>query len=188
MKRIIKSMSKEYIANSLIFVEKVFIDSEDKESGALVRRIVEEIRSKKYYLPELDLIMVNEFDEIIGFIMFSRIHLGGKFSDSLLMLNPVAVRTDLQRQHISKQLIEYGFDMAKKMGYKAVIVEGNPQNYRNRGFETSSGYGITAGKSIDLPSVECLMVKELVANGLKNISGVLEYTDYSNMVGGDSNE
>ena len=35
-----------------------------------------------------------------------------------------------------------------------------------------------AGKSVDLPAPECLMVKELEENTLERISGVLEYTDY----------
>ena len=37
------------------------------EEGKTVRKLVEEIRSKKYYLPELELIMTGETDRIIGF-------------------------------------------------------------------------------------------------------------------------
>lgn len=66
MKRIIKSMTKEYTQASLELVERVFTESEGKENGIIVRELVEEIRSKKYYIPELELIMVNEADEVIG--------------------------------------------------------------------------------------------------------------------------
>ena len=113
--------------------------------------------------------------------MFSGFHLGGRFKDELLLLSPVAVKIECQRQHISKELIEYGFELAKKMGYKAVIVEGNPQNYRSRGFMTSADFGIVAAESVGLPAVECLMVKELCENALEHISGVVEYTDYKNL-------
>ena len=41
-------------------------------------------------------------------------------------------------------------------------MEGNPMNYRSRGFVTSKDYGITAHESVGLPVVECLMVKELI--------------------------
>ena len=64
------------------------------------------------------------------------------------------------------------------MGYKAVIVEGNPMNYRSRGFVTSADYGITAHESVGLPAPECLMVKELVPGGLDGIKGVVSYADY----------
>lgn len=181
MQRIIKSMSKEYEQKALDMVEKTFTDSEDEENAKIVRRLVEEIRSMDTYIPQMELIMVNENDEIIGFAMFSKFHIENKYIDELLILTPVAVRTNLQRQHISKELIEYGFDLGAKLEYKAVLVEGNPQNYNARGFRTSADYGIIAGESVHLPAPECLMVKELVPNGLKNIKGIVEYTDYKSL-------
>ena len=175
--RTIQSMEEKYLLPSLELVEQVFTDHESEEEGKMVRGLVEEIRSKKYYLPELELIMVED-GEVIGYVMFSRFHLEGKYEDELLILTPAAVKTELQRQHISKALIEYGFEKARELGYKAVIVEGNPMNYRSRGFVTSVDYGITAHKSVGLPAVECLMVKELVPGGLEGIHGQLCYTDY----------
>lgn len=184
MERIIKSMNKRYEKRALEFVEKVFTEYENHSEGILVRKLVGEIRSKDFYLPQLELIMVNENDEIIGFAMFSAFHLQGKYRDELLLLSPVAVKTELQRQHISKELIEYGFEKAVLLGYKAVIVEGNPANYTSRGFMTSADYGIYAGESVGLPAIECLMVKELVPNALENIRGIVEYTDYKTLMGG----
>ena len=178
MTRIVKSMEDKYLLESKELVRKVFTESEDEESGNLVGRLVEEIRSKKYYHPETEIIMVNEADEVIGYAMFSRFHLEGKYEDELLLLTPVAVKTELQRQHISKELIEYGFEVAKKLGFKVVLVEGNPQNYRNRGFDSSYKYGIEATESVHLPHPDCLMVKELEAGALEHISGMLDYSFY----------
>ena len=177
--RIIKSMEEKYLLPALELVEKVFTESECAENGKLVRSLVEEIRSKRFYLPELELIMVDgDTDEVIGYVNFSRFHLDGKYEDELLLLSPVAVKTELQRQHISKELIEYGFEKAKGLGYKAVIVEGNPMNYRSRGFVTSAPFGITAHESVGLPAPECLMVKELIPGGLTGIQGQVAYSDY----------
>ena len=176
--RIIKSMEEKYLLPALELVEKVFTESECEESGKLVRSLVEEIRRKRFYLPELELVMVDETDAIIGYVNFARFHLGGKYEDELLLLSPVAVKTELQRQHISKELIEYGFEKSKKLGYKAVIVEGSPKNYRSRGFVTSAPFGITAHESVGLPAPECLMVKELIPGGLAGIKGEVCYSDY----------
>ena len=178
MNRIMKSMEEKYLLSTLELVDAVFTAHSDKEEGQLVRSLVKEIRAKKYYLPELELIMVDETDSPIGYCMFSRFHLEGKYDNELLILTPVAVKTELQRQHISKELIEYGFKKAASLGYKAVIVEGNPRNYRSRGFVTSREYGITAHESVGLPAPECLMVKELVPGGLTGIKGVVSYADY----------
>ena len=176
--RIIKSMEEKYLFSSLDMVEAAFTDWADAQEGQLVRSLVEEIRGMNTYIPELELIMVDETDAPIGYVMFSRFHLEGRYENELLLLSPVAVKTQLQRQHISKELIEYGFERAKEMGYKAVIVEGNPANYRSRGFVTSSDYGITAHESVGLPAPECLMVKELVPGALEYIHGIVQYSDY----------
>lgn len=178
MNRIIKSMESKYLLSSLDLVEDVFAKHDSPEEGKVVRQLVEEIRSKKYYVPELELIMVSEADEVIGYAMFSRFHIEGKYESELLILTPVAVKTELQRQHISKELLEYGFEKAVEMGYKAILVEGNPKNYNPRGFRTSADFGIVAGPDIHLPHVDCLMIKELAAGALDHINGVVEYSFY----------
>ncbi len=184
MKRIIKSMENKYLLSSLELVEDVFAKYKNPEEGKVVRQLVEEIRSKKYYLPELELIMVDEDDKLLGYAMFSRFHIEGKYENELLMLTPVAVKTELQRQHISKELLEYGFEMAKGMGYQAILVEGNPRNYNPRGFQASYKYGIEAGPNIKLPHPDCLMVKELESGALDKISGLVDYSYYETLCEG----
>jgi predicted N-acetyltransferase YhbS len=177
--RIIKSMEDKYLLPSLELVEAVFTAHSDAEEGKLVRSLVEEIRGKRFYLPELELIMVeSDTDEVIGYVNFARFHLDGKYENELLLLSPAAVKTELQRQHISKELIEHGLEKARKLGYKAVIVEGNPMNYRSRGFVTSASFGITAHESVGLPAPECLMVQALIPGGLAGIRGQVCYSDY----------
>lgn len=181
MTRTIKPMDKKHLLSSLELVEKVFTEHENAGEGRLVRALVEEIRRKRFYLPELELIMVDEHDEPIGYAMFSRFHLEGKHENELLILTPVAVKTELQRQHISKELIEHGFQRAAEMGYKAVIVEGNPRNYNPRGFVTAAEHGILPGKTVHLPHISCLMVKELLPGALETITGTVEYSDYETL-------
>ena len=181
MRRILKPMEAKYLQSSLDLVEDVFAKWDSPEEGKTVRSLVEEIRAKKNYVPELELIMVNEDDQVLGYAMFSRFHIESRYEDELLILTPVAVRTEYQRQHISRELIEYGFERAVQLGYKAVLVEGNPKNYNPRGFVTSAGHGITAGPGIRLPHVSCLMVKELVSGALDHIHGEVDYSFYSTL-------
>lgn len=178
MARIIKSIENKYLISSLDLVENVFSESDSPEEGKTVRQLVEEIRAKKYYIPELELVMVDENDEVIGYAMFSRFHIEGRYENELLILTPVAVKTELQRQHISKEMLEYGFEKAKKMGFKVIMVEGDPKNYNPRGFMSSYLFDITAGPSIHLPAPECLMVKELEIGALDKMSGKIDYSFY----------
>lgn len=159
MERIIKVMEDRYLLPSLELV-------------------VEEIRSKKYYIPGLELLMMDEEDTILGYAMFSRFHIQGRYENELLILTPVAVKTEFQRQHISKELLEYGFARAAEMGYRAILVEGDPKNYNPRGFQPSYRFGIEAGPHINLPHPDCLMIKELQKGALEQISGLVDYSFY----------
>lgn len=176
----IQSMEDKYLAPSLDLIQTVFTEHENETEGRLVRALTEEIRSKRFYMPQLEIIAVCE-GEVVGYAGFSRFHLEGKYEDRLLILTPVAVKTELQRRHISKRMIEYGFEKAKEMGFEAVIVEGNPRNYRARGFVTAAEHGVMPGKTVHLPHIDCLMVKELKEGALENIKGNVEYSDYETL-------
>ncbi len=178
MERTIKTCSEPYKIKALDLVEEVFTEHENEREGKLVRRLAEEIRAKRFYVPELELIMVDERDEVVGYAMFSRFHLEGRYENELLLLSPVAVKTELQRKHISMELIEHGFIRAASMGFKAVLVEGDPNNYRARGFTTAADHGIHAGPNIRLPHIDCLMARELTPGGLEGIHGTLDYGFY----------
>ena len=174
----VRPMEEKYSQGALALVEAVFTEHDGPEEGRTVRRLAEEIRAKAYYVPQLELVMTDGADDVVGYAMFSRFPLEGKYDRELLLLSPVAVKTSLQRRHISKKLIEYGFERARALGYRAVIVEGDPRNYRARGFETSADHGIVAGPSIRLPHVSCLMVRELVPGALEHIRGQVDYSMY----------
>lgn len=178
----IQSMTNEYLQPSLDLIQQVFTDYESEKEGELVRALIEEIRAKRFYLPKLEIIAVDENREIVGYANFSRFHLEGKYEDRLLLLSPVGVKTQMQRRHISKRMIEYGFEKAKSLGFEAVIVEGNPRNYHARGFVTAADHGILPGKSVHLPAIECLMVTELKPGALETINGTVDYYDYRTLM------
>jgi len=178
MTRTIKAMESKYLLPSLQLVETVFAEWDSPEEGKTVRSLVEEIRAKKYYIPELEFVMVDETDEVIGYAMFSRFPLEGRYEDELLILTPVAVKTELQRQHISKEILEHGFEAAKQLGYQAILVEGNPRNYTGRGFLPSHKFGVEAGPNLKLPHPDCLMIKELKEGALEHIKGLVDYSFY----------
>ncbi|MDO5398477.1 MAG: N-acetyltransferase [bacterium] len=183
MIRTVKTVTELYKEKSLDLVERVFSDFYNSQEGSAVKGVVKEIRSKKYYIPELELMAVDENGNIIGYAMFSRFHIEGRYENELLILTPVAVKTELQRQHISKDIIEYGLKKSKEMGYTAVLVEGNPDNYNSRGFVTAADYGIFPGKTVHLPKIECLMICELVPGTLERMYGTVDYSFYRSLCG-----
>ena len=179
--RQVREMEEQYRLPALELVKEVFTQHDSPEEGRMVRRLVEEIRARRYDIPRLELVMVDEEDSVIGYAMCSRFPIEGKYEEELLLLSPVAVKTALQRQHISKDLLEYGFARAKELGFRAVLVEGDPKNYAARGFRPSYLFGIEAGPTVQLPRPECLMVKELAEGALEGMGGFVDFSFYETL-------
>lgn len=60
----------------------------------------------------------------------------------MLILASVSVEIEKQRHGIGKQMLKEGIEQAKEMGYKGMIVEGNPAVYSPLGFIISTKFGI----------------------------------------------
>jgi putative acetyltransferase len=143
-------------------------------------RLVDLLRNSSAFIPELSLVATIG-NAIVGHILFtkiSRIRNDEKEFDSLA-LAPMAVRPDLQRQGIGGQLIRYGLDKARELGYTSVIVLGHEHYYPKFGFEPAEKSNIKS--PYDVPS-NVFMGIELVSEGLKNVSGMVQYSKEFEMV------
>jgi predicted N-acetyltransferase YhbS len=74
----------------------------------------------------------------------------------------------LQKQGIGSLLIEHTINVAKAMGYKAIVIFGHPAYYHRFGFENAKNFGITTAAG---ESFEEFMALELYKGGLQGISG-----------------
>lgn len=148
--------------------------------GNVEERLVREIRSKQYYIPELSFVAEME-GKMVGYFMLSHFPISGQHQDELLLLSPVAVEYHHLRQGIGKAMINLGLEKAREQGYKGVLVEGNPEFYHIFGFVTSTEYGIYPSSEVKLPSPECLMVLELCKDGLADIKGEVTYRMYKTL-------
>ena len=70
-------------------------------------------------------------------------------------------------------MIEESFHIAKKMGYRAVFLCGDPELYKKFGFKPSFEYNIFH-VSDNSKNARWSMVYELVERGLKGISGTID--------------
>jgi putative acetyltransferase len=75
-------------------------------------------------------------------------------------------------------MLREGIQLAADAGFKGIVVEGDFRYYRRFGFRTSTEFGIHASQKNLPPAEEYLMALELCKNGLKNISGEVDYSMY----------
>ena len=151
-------------------VEKAFENAEysDHKEQFLVSRL----RNSDAFVPELSL--VAELDgKIAGHIMLTKLIIqNGGVDYGLLALAPVSVLPQYQNQSIGSMLIIESIRIAKKMGYKSVIVLGHEKYYPRFGFRPASMWGIKA--PFDVPD-ENFMALELESGSLGDVSGNVVY-------------
>lgn len=136
-------------------------------------RLVDLLRQSDAFIPGLSLVAMMD-DIIVGHILFTKIKIkdeqGNVFES--LALAPMAVQPALQKRGIGGQLIRSGLAEAKTLGYQSVIVLGHEHYYPKFGFVPAEKWQIKA--PFDVPS-NVFMGIELVKDGLKGISGTVEY-------------
>jgi putative acetyltransferase len=144
-------------------------------------RLVDALRNNAIvFVPELSLVATDN-NKIVGYILFTKINIeddNGKTNESLA-LAPLSVRPEMQKSGIGGQLIREGLEVAKKMGFKSVIVLGHQHYYPKFGFEPAYKWHIKPPFEV---SANVFMAIELVKDGLKGISGTVVYPKEFEMV------
>lgn len=122
------------------------------------------LRSHPDFIPELD--FVAELDgRLIGNVMYTKSSLMGSrgAKKGILTFGPVSIHPDFQRRRYGAGLLEYSFARAREMGYEAIVIFGNPENYVGRGFVSCRKCGVSLPGGV---TPTALLVKELVSGAL----------------------
>jgi predicted N-acetyltransferase YhbS len=91
-----------------------------------------------------------------------------------LLIAPLCVALEHRSRGVGSKLVAAGFDLAKKLGYKAVFVVGDPAYYSRFGFKSSVDFGI---KHVPPVGDQYVMVYELVYGALADVEGTVTFTD-----------
>ncbi|MBP1744586.1 MAG: GCN5-related N-acetyltransferase [Firmicutes bacterium] len=132
------------------------------------QELVGRLRKSDSFIPELSLVAEHD-GRIVGHILFTKAMIGGSVS---LAMAPLSVLPEYQNQGIGGKLILEGHRIAKKLGYRSVILVGHADYYPRFGYSPAGRWGIKA--SFDVPD-ENFMAAELVKGGLDYVSGIVEH-------------
>jgi len=154
----------------------MILRDETPEDAAAVRQVVADAFSQA---AEADLVealrasgdavisLVAEGDgEIVGHILFSRL----QAPERCLGLAPLAVAPGRQNQGIGSALVREGLARAKRDGWQAVFVVGEPDYYGRFGFSAAA-----AAKFETAYPKPYVLALELVPNALTTRTGALLY-------------
>jgi len=131
--------------------------------------ILHQLRKSGSYIEELDLIAIYE-GEIIAHIISTKARVidNQNKEHEVLCVGPFFVSPSCQNKGIGTKLLDYSISEAKKMGFKGMILFGNPDYYHRFGFRNAKEYAITTK---DNQNFEPFMALELYENGLDNVKG-----------------
>lgn len=123
------------------------------------------LRDHEDFIPELDLVAETEDGKIVGNVMYTKAKLVEESGTalSILTFGPISVHPDYQRRGISRRLLESSFDRAIALGYKVIVIFGNPDNYVSCGFKSCKKYNVCTA---DGSYPTAMLVKELVPGAL----------------------
>lgn len=145
----------------------------EQKSDHKEQYLVERLRSSAKYIPELSLVAESS-GKIVGHILLTKIKIRNKQEvfDSLA-LAPLSVLPEYQRKGIGGKLIIASHKIAKELGYKSIVLIGHEKYYPRFGYQKAGKYEIKL--PFDVPKENCMVI-ELTKNGLKGISGMVEYS------------
>ena len=110
--------------------------------GAYEHFIVHNLRNDESFIANLAYVIEDE-NGIIGHINYSKgfVDSGNEKTDAVI-LGPVAIHKDYQKQGLGCELIEYTLNLAENMGIPYIFVVGDENYYHRFGFESASRYDL----------------------------------------------
>ena len=143
--------------------------------GCAEHYVIHVLRDDPAFIPELDFVM-EQNGRLIGQNMFMKTIIeadDGRTIDVLTM-GPIGITPELKRKGYGKAILDYSLKKAAKMGFGAVLFEGNIKFYSKCGFTFAREFGI---RYHDLPEGEddsFFLCKELIPGYLEDITGVYQ--------------
>ncbi|WP_312652133.1 GNAT family N-acetyltransferase [Proteiniclasticum sp.] len=130
--------------------------------------LVHRMRKHEDHLPELSRVAVKD-GKIIGYIMYSKARVASETeTHEVLTFGPLCVDPQWQGFGVGELLVKETMKAAEEIGYKGIVIFGEPDYYPRLGFVTCDHFGITTseGKNFD-----AFMGIELREGSMKGITG-----------------
>ena len=143
--------------------------------GCSEHYVMHVLRDDPAFVKELDFVMERD-GRLIGQNMFMRtvIEADDGRTIPVLTMGPICITPELKRQGYGKKLLDESLVRARKLGYGAVLFEGNIGFYGKCGFDYASRFGI---RYHDLPEgadASFFLCFELIPGYLNGVTGVYQ--------------
>ena len=143
--------------------------------GCSEHYVIHVLRDDPDFVKELDFVM-EQGGRIIGQNMFMKTVINADDGKDIpvLTMGPICITPELKRKGYGKILLDYSLEQAAKLGFGAVLFEGNIDFYSKCGFDYARNFKI---RYHDLPEGEddsFFLCRELLPGYLDGVTGVYQ--------------
>jgi len=123
-----------------------------------------------------DLCYVAEEDgKLVGNIVYAKMWKDGKMCDEVIGFGPLSVLPEKQKQGVGSALVTDTLKRAKELGFKAVLITGNPNYYHRFGFSSATKFGVRLPDIAEGDEASFFMAVELEDGYLEAHAGVYDF-------------
>lgn len=129
--------------------------------------MVHQIHSSSAFVKKLSSV-ASDGDKLVASIIYTLAKVvddQGK-SEEVLCMGPICVLPEYRNEGIAAKLIEDTSKKARDLGYKAVVIYGNPDYYRRFGYVNAEKFGITTPDGTNFDAFMALELEEGKLNGV----------------------
>ena len=160
--------------NDVLLIESLAFGHE--KEAKLVRDLLDDPSAK----PLLSLLAFKN-NRAVGHILFTKARLSGpQYTVSIVILAPLAIVPDAQKQGIGGKLIEHGLESLSNSRIDLVFVLGHPEYYPRYGFKPAGRLGFEAPYPIHDEHANAWMVQALKSDVIGTVSGKVVCADALN--------
>lgn len=126
------------------------------------------MRGSPSFIPELDVVAVHG-GRIVGNIVYAKsvIRTDGGKECEVLGMGPISVLPEYQRRGIGRQMIEHTKMKAREMGFRAILLYGDPDYYSRHGFVAAETLGIRTADDMYAAALQVCELQEEALSGMK---------------------
>ncbi len=138
--------------------------------GCFEHFVLKKLRDNSDFVKELDFVMMLD-GKLIGQNIFVKTSLNSEDGRviPILTMGPICIAPEEKRKGYGKILLDYSLEQATKLGYGAVMFEGNIDFYGKSGFSFASDFGIGYHGLPEGEDASFFLCKELIPGYLKGV-------------------
>lgn len=143
--------------------------------GCSEHYVIHVLRDDPAFVRELDFVMERD-GKLIGQNMFMRTVINADRGGDIpvLTMGPIGITPALKRRGYGKKLLDYSLEQAARMGFGAVLFEGNIGFYGKSGFAYARDFGIRYHDLQEGADDSFFLCRELVPGYLDQVTGVYQ--------------